>query len=86
MIQTAYWYLHTDQYRYDHFGADTLSARTGQGRFGGRTTADLIAQSARMGWMPSYPTFDRNPHDLADEAAAARPAGRRARRRTAEVR
>ena len=24
MIQTAYWYLHTDQFRYDHFGADTL--------------------------------------------------------------
>ena len=24
-----------------------------------------------MGWMPSYPTFDRNPLDLADEAAAA---------------
>jgi nitrate reductase alpha subunit len=24
-----------------------------------------------MGWMPSYPTFDRNPLDLADEAEAA---------------
>ncbi len=24
-----------------------------------------------MGWMPSFPTFDRNPLDLADEAAAA---------------
>jgi nitrate reductase alpha subunit len=71
MIQTAYWYLHTDQFRYDQFGADTLSATTGQGRFGGRSTADLIAQSARMGWMPSYPTFDRNPLELADEAAAA---------------
>ena len=23
MIQTAYWYLHTDQFRYDTFGADT---------------------------------------------------------------
>ena len=23
----------------------------------------MIAQSARMGWMPSYPTFDRNPLD-----------------------
>ena len=32
MIQTAYWYLHTDQFRYDHFGADTLSATTGQGQ------------------------------------------------------
>src|SRR4029077_16368381 len=30
-----------------------------------------IAQSARMGWMPSYPTFDRNPLDLSDDAAAA---------------
>ena len=71
MIQTAYWYLHTDQFRYDHFGADTLSATTGTGQLAGKTTADVIAQSARMGWMPSYPTFDRNPLDLCDEAAAA---------------
>jgi nitrate reductase / nitrite oxidoreductase, alpha subunit len=71
MIQTAYWYLHTDQFRYDQFGAGTLSARHGEGRFGGGTTADIIAKSARMGWMPSYPTFNRNPLDLADEAAAA---------------
>ncbi|MFH8281422.1 nitrate reductase subunit alpha [Streptomyces antibioticus] len=75
MIQTAYWYLHSDQFRYDPFSADTLSA-AGGGPFAGRTTADVIAQSARMGWMPSYPTFDRNPLDLADEAeAAGRPAG-----------
>jgi nitrate reductase alpha subunit len=71
MIQTAYWYLHTDQFRYDHFAADTLSSATGQGRFAGLSTADLIAKSARMGWMPTYPTFDRNPLDLCDEAAAA---------------
>jgi nitrate reductase alpha subunit len=71
MIQTAYWYLHTDQFRYDHFGADTLAATTGRGRLAGKSTADVIAQSARMGWMPSYPTFDRNPLDLCDEAAAA---------------
>ncbi|MDQ0834332.1 nitrate reductase alpha subunit [Streptomyces achromogenes] len=73
MIQTAYWYLHGDQFRYDPFSADTLAAAgpgTG-GPFAGRTTADVIAQSARMGWMPSYPTFDRNPLDLADEAEAA---------------
>ncbi len=71
MIQTAYWYLHSDQYRYDQFGADTLSATTGKGRLAGRSTADVIAQSARMGWMPSYPTFDRNPLDLSEDAAAA---------------
>jgi nitrate reductase / nitrite oxidoreductase, alpha subunit len=71
MIQTAYWYLHTDQFRYDAFGADTLAAGTAGGRFAGRATADVIAQSARMGWMPSYPTFDRNPLRLPDEADAA---------------
>ncbi len=71
MIQTAYWYLHSDQYRYDHFGADTLAAATGAGQLAGKTTADVIAQSARMGWMPSYPTFDRNPLTLADDAQAS---------------
>ena len=71
MIQTAYWYLHSDQFRYDHFGADTLAASTGEGQLAGKTTADIIAQSARMGWMPSYPTFDRNPLTLADDAQAS---------------
>ena len=71
MIQTAYWYLHTDQFRYDPFSAAALAAGTGGGAFAGRATADVIAQSARMGWMPSYPTFDRNPLILADDARAA---------------
>ncbi|MFF9818716.1 nitrate reductase subunit alpha [Streptomyces sp. NPDC014006] len=71
MIQTAYWYLHGDQFRYDPFSADSLAAAGAGGPFAGKTTADVIAQSARMGWMPSYPTFDRNPLDLADEAEVA---------------
>jgi nitrate reductase alpha subunit len=76
MIQTAYWYLHSNQFRYDHFGADTLASAAAGGQLAGKTTADVIAQSARMGWMPSYPTFDRNPLDLSDEAdAAGRPVG-----------
>ncbi len=78
MIQTAYWYLHSDQFRYDPFGADSLSSAApaaGGGRLAGRSTADVIALSARLGWMPSYPTFDRNPLDLADDVAASgRPA------------
>jgi nitrate reductase / nitrite oxidoreductase, alpha subunit len=76
MIQAAYWYLHTDQWRYDQFSADTLSAATSSGQLAGLSTADVVAKSARMGWMPSYPTFDRNPLDLCDEAAeAGRPVG-----------
>ncbi len=71
MIHTAYWYLHTNQFRYDTFPADVVAAKTGTGKLAGMSTADVIAKSARMGWMPSYPTFDRNPLDIADEAAAA---------------
>ena len=71
MIQAAYWYLHADQFRYDHFSADVLSAAISEGQLAGLTTADVVAKSARMGWMPSYPTFDRNPLDLCEEATAA---------------
>ena len=71
MIQTAYWYVHTDQFRYDQHGVAPLAAATGTGRFAGRTAMDVLAQSARLGWMPSYPTFDRNPLDLVEEAEAA---------------
>ena len=71
MIGTGFFYTATDQWRYDSFPADALSSRLGAGRFAGMAPADLLAQSARMGWMPSQPTFDRNPLDLADEAEAA---------------
>ncbi|GAA2080658.1 nitrate reductase subunit alpha [Streptomyces albiaxialis] len=70
MIGTAYWFLNTDQWRYDRFTADVLSSPLGEGRFRGMTGADCLAAATRAGWMPSYPTFDRNPLDLTDEAAA----------------
>jgi nitrate reductase alpha subunit len=73
MIGTAFWYTHTDQWRYDQYDAGVLASPLGRGDFAGRHTADLLAQSARLGWMPSMPTFDRNPMDLADEALAADP-------------
>ncbi len=38
-------------------------------------TADTIAQSARLGWMPFYPQFNVNPLDLADQTDAAVAAG-----------
>jgi nitrate reductase / nitrite oxidoreductase, alpha subunit len=71
MIGTAFWYTHTDQWRYDTYSADVVSSPTGAGLFAGRHTMDLLAQSARLGWMPSMPTFNRNPLDLADEALGA---------------
>ena len=73
MIGTAYWYLHTDQWRYDTYDAGVFASPLGDGRFTGQHTADLIAESARRGWMPSIPTLDRNPLDVADEALVAAP-------------
>ncbi|MBV9011387.1 MAG: nitrate reductase subunit alpha [Pseudonocardiales bacterium] len=68
MQGTVYWYLATDQWRYDPFTAEVMASPLATGRFAGRTTADNIALASRLGWMPSYPTFNRNPLDLADEA------------------
>ena len=71
MIGTAFWYLATDQWRYDGLPADQLSSPLARGAFAGRTTADCLVESVKRGWMPSYPTFSRNPLDLCDEAEAA---------------
>ena len=68
MIGTAYWYTHTDQWRYDGYRADALASPLAAGRLAGMHTMDTIALSARLGWMPSYPQFDRNPLDVAEAA------------------
>ncbi|MDP4510473.1 nitrate reductase subunit alpha [Nonomuraea turcica] len=70
MAGTAFWYLATDQWRYEQIRADELASPLGEGLFKGRSFADCNAQAARLGWLPSHPTFNRNPLTLADEAAA----------------
>ncbi len=70
MVSTAYWYLNTSQYRYDTYSATDVSAGSQwSDAFDDRSVADLWAQSARSGWMPSYPTFNRNPLAISQEAA-----------------
>ena len=71
MTGTSFFYLHTDQWRYEHFRADEMSSPAGPGLFAGRSFADCLAQASRLGWQPSHPTFDRNPLDIADDAARA---------------
>lgn len=75
MIGTGYWYMHTDQWRTDGYSADAITSPLATGSLNGLHCADAIARSARQGWMPFYPQFDRNPLDLADEARAAVAAG-----------
>ncbi|MGH8988900.1 MAG: molybdopterin-dependent oxidoreductase, partial [Acidimicrobiales bacterium] len=71
MPGTPFWYLATDQWRYEGTTADHLSSPLGEGRFTGKSIADLNAYAVRQGWLASHPAFDRNPLDLADEAEAA---------------
>lgn len=67
---TPFWYLATEQYRYEEFAADELTSPLGSGIMAGAHVADLHARAARMGWLPSYPSFNRNPLEIADAAAA----------------
>jgi nitrate reductase alpha subunit len=71
MIGTAFFYLATDQWRYDQCPADALASPLAPGRLAGLATVDAIACSARLGWMPSYPTFNRNPLGIADRAESS---------------
>jgi nitrate reductase alpha subunit len=65
---TPFWYLMSDQWRYETYGADEFASPAGNGSIGARHMADCIALGARLGWFPLHPTFARNPLDLADEA------------------
>ncbi len=71
MTGTSFFYLHSDQWRYENFGAGELASPLGRGLFEGKTFADCLAQASRLGWTPSHPAFDRNPLALAGEAERA---------------
>jgi nitrate reductase alpha subunit len=68
---TPFWYLASDQWRYESYGAEEFASPAGPGKLGKKHTADCYAQAVRMGWTPAAPAFNRNPLDIADEAKAA---------------
>ena len=70
MIGTAFWYMHTDQWRSDGYSSDSLQSPLAEGHLRGMHTADVVAQSTRLGWMPFYPQFHENSLDVADAAIA----------------
>ena len=67
---TPFWFLFSDQWRYQRTRAGEYASAVGRGTLDELHLADCYALAARLGWMPSYPTFDRNPLDLADAAEA----------------
>ena len=71
MIGTGFWYMHTDQFRQDAYSTDYLQSPLAKGELRDVHTADVVARSARMGWMPFYPQFPENSLELADKAEQA---------------
>lgn len=72
---TSYWYMHTDQWRNDGYSTASLASPLATGDISDMHTADAVAKSARLGWMPFYPQFGTNSLDVADAAAKAVDAG-----------
>ena len=67
---TPFWFLFSDQWRYQRTRAGEYTSVVGRGTLDDLHLADCNALAARLGWMPSYPTFDRNPLDLVPAAEA----------------
>jgi nitrate reductase alpha subunit len=67
MQGTTFFYLVTDQFRYENLPTETLASPLSR-RFHTLHPVDMIALASRLGWIPSYPQFDRNPLDLVREA------------------
>ncbi len=64
---TSFYYFATDQWRYDDNKAeDLLWPKAAPDR--PQHMADYNAIAVRLGWLPSYPQFNRNPLDICREA------------------
>jgi nitrate reductase alpha subunit len=68
---TPFFYLATDQWRYERSRPADLASPLGRGLLDDMHIADVNALGARLGWLPSYPSFDRSTLELVDEAERA---------------
>ncbi len=71
MIATGFWYLTTDQWRYDAGRVDRISSPLARGDLADMSFADSLVEATKRGWMPGYPQFNKSSLVLADEAKAA---------------
>jgi len=68
---TPFFYMASSQWRYERYRPSDLASPLGQGLFDGKHILDVNALGARLGWLPSFPSFDRSTLDLVDEAESA---------------
>jgi nitrate reductase alpha subunit len=67
---TSFYYFASDQWRYESFSAKHIASPVSPS-FEDRHLADYNVTAARLGWLPFYPQFDRNPLSLCREAVTA---------------
>ncbi|MBD3918564.1 nitrate reductase subunit alpha [Paenibacillus sp. PR3] len=67
---TSFFYFATNQWRFEDMPVDRLiSPLTGKAHY--THVADYNVMAARLGWLPSYPQFDRSSIDLHQDAERA---------------
>ena len=64
---TSFYYFASDQWRYDHYDVHSMLVNS-DNKNRSHHAADYNVIAARLGWLPSYPQFDRNPLDICREA------------------
>lgn len=67
---TSFFYFATDQWRYEETPLEDLVSPLAGGPSRAHY-ADYNVQAARLGWLPSYPQFDRNSLELYRDACQA---------------
>ena len=65
---TSFYYFATDQWRSDEVDMKDLVSPLTSPRY--RHAAGYNVMAARLGWLPSYPTFNKGGQQLTDEAKA----------------
>ena len=64
---TSFYYFSTDHWRYESLNHKSFESPVFRGA-GLERVADCNILAARLGWLPSYPQFDRNPLEFCREA------------------
>lgn len=70
MNATSYFYMHSNQWRYERVKVDNLISPLHKGDdLNKLTLLDCNIKSQRMGWLPASPEFDQNPLQICKNAA-----------------
>ncbi|MGA8261793.1 MAG: nitrate reductase subunit alpha [Arenicellales bacterium] len=70
MNGTSFWYAHSDQWRYEKLQVGEILSPLADPADWRGSLIDYNVRAERMGWLPSAPQLNRNPLDVAREAAA----------------